>query len=383
VRSMKFALDGRAWMVLTMLAGCASENRSSGDVPDATAAMRDDRGAATINDGATDTGITDARSTDAGSTDATSCAAGRASCAGACVDLTTDGANCGACGRTCDASEVCGLGACALRDPAAQRSCEPTPVAGCGRLRVVGGTFSMGHEGLSYGASPVLDGISVSDYYLDTHEVTVARFRRFWDGGHPVPGPVIHYPEGVELHYRGFMDPGERFPWRVPPGAREDHPMNLVNWATAQAFCVWDGGRLPTEAELEFAGATSANLFYPWGEDPPSSQLCWSVPMRRSVACPVGSFPATRGFYDLVGNVWEWAADEWIVYPLGCWSGAFRRRNPLCTGIDFHGASTQFTIRGGSWDDDRAPFVTASARMERDDSRASYNIGFRCASSPR
>jgi len=354
-----------------MLVGCASENRPFADVTDATDGAID-RGAATINDGATD----------AGRSDAASCADGRTSCADACVDLMTDGANCGACGRACDAGQACGRGACASPDPASQRSCEPTPVVGCGRLLVVGGTFPMGHEGAPFGV-PVQPGVSVSDYYLDTYEVTVARFRRFWESGHPAPGPVVHYPDGVELPYRGpVRNPGRTTGWTETPGPHEDYPMNSMEWATAQAFCVWDGGRLPTEAELEFAAGTRASLSYPWGEEAPDSQLCWSTPTRRMAPCSVGAYPASRGFYDLVGGVWEWAADEFSVYGVNCWSDAFRRRNPLCI-LNRTSDDDRRTIRGGSWTDVRATEVHGSSRMAQYHWSDAVNIGFRCASSPR
>ncbi len=241
----------------------------------------------------------------------------------------------------------------------------------------------MGRESLAYGASPALDRISVSDYYLDTHEVTVARFRRFWDAGHPAPGPVVHYPGGVELPYRGSVhDPGRSAGWSTTPGSHEDYAMNSLGWALSQAFCVWDGGRLPTEAELELAATAGASLSYPWGEEPPGSQLCWSTPTRRTSPCSAGAYPASRGFYDLVGGAAEWAADEFSVYGVDCWGGAFRRRNPLCI-VGNTGDRVQRTIRGGSWRDVRATEVHGSSRIANYDWSDGVHIGFRCASSPR
>lgn len=54
--------------------------------------------------------------------------------------------------------------------------------------------------------------------------------------------------------------------WTDNPGAQENFPMACVEWPTAYAFCLWDGGRLPTEAEWEFAAAGGdQNRLYPWG----------------------------------------------------------------------------------------------------------------------
>jgi formylglycine-generating enzyme required for sulfatase activity len=295
------------------------------------------------------------------------------------VDLRSTAAHCGACGRACGAGLACSAGACLTP----RASCPSVVEAGCGALRITGGTFTMGQDGARGTRTPT-PGVSVSDFELDASEVTVARFRRFWNAGHPVvPGDRVRYPEGVDLPWGGAV----REPlttatlvecnWTPAPAAREDHPINCVDWYTAQAFCVWDGGRLPTEAEFEYAARTSANLTFPWGEDPPGARACWSGVTARSGTCAVNSFPATNGLFDLAGNLWERVADA---DESSCWVAPFRLRNPLCPS----GPSGNRAIRGGAYDT-----TAANAHWLRGASRGSdpvlgqdRNAGFRCARSP-
>ncbi|MBI3693383.1 MAG: ergothioneine biosynthesis protein EgtB [Acidobacteria bacterium] len=103
----------------------------------------------------------------------------------------------------------------------------------------------------------------------------------------------------------------------VPLG--EDIPVIHVNWYEAEAYCRWVGRRLPTEAEWEMAaaGGPGGKREFPWGEKPPTPERAHLD--ARSVGCsPLGSVPAGAsafGCQEMIGNTWEWTADDFQPYP--------------------------------------------------------------------
>jgi formylglycine-generating enzyme required for sulfatase activity len=147
-----------------------------------------------------------------------------------------------------------------------------------------------------------------------------------------------------------------------------NQPINCIDWNQATAYCAWAGKRLPTEQEWEWVARNGdKGDKFPWGNGAPSSQLCWDGLGNdvgkglRNATCEVASHPygVNRwGVHDLAGNVAEWTS------------------SPFLPGVN------QYAVRGGSWNDDVADGVAASARAIVGPTTRAAFIGVRCAKAP-
>jgi iron(II)-dependent oxidoreductase len=108
---------------------------------------------------------------------------------------------------------------------------------------------------------------------------------------------------------------------------RDHLPVIHVNWFEAEAYCNWTGRRLPTEAEWEMAAAaeqvepdkslTESKRTFPWGYDPPTPEHA-NLDWRQSYCVEVDAFAAGDSFFgcrQMIGNVWEWTASDFLAYP--------------------------------------------------------------------
>lgn len=113
----------------------------------------------------------------------------------------------------------------------------------------------------------------------------------------------------------------------IPVAGYENHPANLVTWYGATEFATYVGGRLPTEAEWEYACRANTTTPFNTGACLSNTQANynWALPYGTctntittapSTNQAVGSYPANSyGLHDMHGNVWEWCSDWYGNYP--------------------------------------------------------------------
>ena len=199
-------------------------------------------------------------------------------------------------------------------------------------------------------------------------------------GGDEYPRHAVTLTRGFELMttevtvgmYRAYVKQMEDQPaWSTAP----NHPVVIVTWDEAEAFCGMVGGRLPTEAEWERAARGGrADTIFPWGNQAPVDKagLAAGATFESDAARTVGSFgPNDYGLFDMAGNVWEWVADFSSIYTEDA------RTNP-----EGAAAGTTRLVRGGSFGDDPSNLRASNRTPNRPD-RINVNVGFRCARDPR
>ena len=165
----------------------------------------------------------------------------------------------------------------------------------------------------------------------------------------------------VFAYRTGNTMPSQRWP-------ETDRPVVNVDWHEAKAYCEWTGGRLPTEAEWEYAARGGrADAIYPWGDEEPDDTRAEFGVRDRFGPAPVGSYPPNGfGLHDMAGNVWEWTAD---------WSGPYREgEDPDPKGP---GEGESKTFRGGSWYSDPR-YLRCSYRLRGEPVSWDGDVGFRC-----
>jgi formylglycine-generating enzyme required for sulfatase activity len=280
----------------------------------------------------------------------------------------------------------------------------------CTSLTVTGGTYNRTYRNNGGGPTGQADPATVSSFRLDKYVVTVGRYRQFaaaWSGGwRPAAGSGVHayLPGGGLADTAGGTEAGWDASWttNVRPttstltggsycdsthaawtasatGGHESLPINCVNWYDAYAFCIWDGGFLPSEAEWEYAAAAgNEQRQYPWGTAAPGTMNQYAIygsyyTGNATNLAPVGTATMGAGKWgqlDLAGEIWEWNLDWKQTYVSPCMdcvnltTATYR----IVRGDNFGGSVGNLvpTVRGG----DVAP--------EGRDS----NFGFRCARAP-
>jgi formylglycine-generating enzyme len=300
--------------------------------------------------------------------DDSECAATSRRCGGACLPYTQQ-CSCAGLGPICGA--------------ALDESC-------CERPSVPGGTFNRRNDA-TYPAT-------VASFLLDRFEVTVGRFRAFVNAGFsmrdnpPAPGSgknsnnaadvgwVSSWNQFLPVDKMDLESSLEKCPWSGwTAGGGDSLPITCVNWYVAQAFCIWDGGRLPTEAEWNFAaaggGGADGQRYYPWSSPSIDQTLNNTYAVYETTAASAVGSRSPRGdakwsHADMAGNASEMVIDSFADLP-------------ACTGAQHDCANFTETVtheavmRGGYFTNFTS--YTTLARTSQDKQVGWFAQGFRCA----
>ncbi len=224
-----------------------------------------------------------------------------------------------------------------------------------GAVYIPGGRFEMGSpEGQGAPDEHPQHTVLLRGYCLDRTEVVVDAYTRCVRAG-ACTRPVATLPQG-------------------------DQPVSGVDWNQSEGFCRFVGGRLPTEAEWEFAARGTDGRRYPWGNDDPTScatldwtsgaESCGGVGPSAAGAHPTGASPF--GVLDMAGNVWEWTSDWYShQYEPGL------QENP--TG-PLEGSAR--VTRGGGFNNDQVERLRTTFREGQHPNFHDYDLGVRCAYDP-
>lgn len=150
--------------------------------------------------------------------------------------------------------------------------------------------------------------VTLEYFKLSAHEITNSQFAQFLNSkGNQTQGGV----PWLNLEHSRITRQDDEF--TVTPGY-ENHPVTHVSWDGAQAFAEWIGGRLPTEAEWEYAARDRGQeIKYPWGDGEPDSTRA-NFKNHVGDTTPVGSYPPNQlDLYDMAGNVQEWCYDMYFI----------------------------------------------------------------------
>jgi sulfatase modifying factor 1 len=298
-----------------------------------------------------------------------------------------------------------------------------------GMVWIPGGEFRMGGDDqYAVAAEQPVHRVYVDGYFMDTHTVTNAQYRAFVKAtgyvtvaerapdvdelmrqlppGTPrpdpavlVPGSLVFAPTGKAVNLQDWSQW-----WTWTPGANWQHPsgptdsiVGLDNFPVVQiafddavAYATWAGGRLPTEAEWEFAARGGDHrTAHAWGDEPidsahPQAHIYdGAFPSHAAAPKAVGSYPPTGfGLYDMSGNVWQWTSDWYRpdTYAKDAAQGTVRNPHGPDVGLNpaTEGQPTR-TVRGGSFlcSDVYCRGYRVSARSPGAPDSGASHIGFR------
>jgi formylglycine-generating enzyme required for sulfatase activity len=286
-------------------------------------------------------------------------------------------------------------------------------------LPIKGGQFTIGSN-TTYREEALASPRQVNDFWIDNTEVTVERFKQFVEATGYIteaeqtrdipatdnlddvqkqqlealrqPGGAVFFSNLGELatHLSWWQwTPGAN--WQQPEGPSKNqplpqHPATQISYYDASQYAQWAGGRLPTEAEWEYA-ALAGKKNIDFDADTPEQANTWqgSFPVYNTGddghagVAPVGCYAANEfGLHDMIGNVWEWTADPYHPYHVS---------NPLDSQHETRSdqytppiaTSPLMTIKGGSYlcAENYCRRYRPAARHGQEADLSTNHIGFR------
>jgi formylglycine-generating enzyme required for sulfatase activity len=245
--------------------------------------------------------------------------------------------------------------------------------------------------------------VSVSAFRLDTYEVSVGRLRKFvaaYTGTPPPEGAGAH----TKIANSGWLPiwnpklPATRDAliaqltdctgqtqwanWTTQPGDNEGAAANCLTFYVGFAFCIWDGGRLPTEVEWEYAAAGGdQNRLYPWGAAARDSGYFGNFSLSAH-AQAIGGYSDGQGRYgqlDLAGSVLEWVRD---IYVQGWYAGDGARCDDCASLVHDEDPGYLHGQRGGAFGSADDGDARAARRQFPLDDKPYAIDGVRCARDP-
>jgi sulfatase modifying factor 1 len=360
---------------------------------------------------------------------AATCEGGATRCAGNGVETCGGGGQWSAAAACSWPTPACAGGVCVGPQSCAvsatgTSNCGASSESCCTSIEVPSGTYDRTYSFGDAGATSLADPASVSAFRLDKYLVTVGRFRQFvsyvtgTSGAQPADG------SGIQAHLNGgrglsnSADPGTfetgwdavgwaseiatgpagaptwecnltaclaASTWTTATGTQENLPITCVDWYEAYAFCIWDGGFLPSEAEWEYVAAGgSQQRLYPWGSTDPGTSNAYAIYgcnyggdaggcAGAANVAPVGAATlgaALWGQLDMAGEVFEWTLDWYAPYVDPCVDCAYLT------------STTVRVIRGGQYGGTTLNLQAANRDFFEDPTDHDSVIGFRCARSP-
>ena len=236
----------------------------------------------------------------------------------------------------------------------------PAPAIPEGMVSVAAGSYVIGRDNADPLEQP-RHNVDLRAFFIDRTEVTNAAYKKFLDA-------TAHKPPTNWT--------GKDF-----PEGRGNSPVTGVTWQDAADYAAWAGKRLPTEMEWEAAARGADGRIYPWGNDyrsgvanigsDPDDITADQYPsgIKEVGRYPLGASPT--GALDMIGNAWEWAADEFELYPGGITAIPKDIKDRMKPGLTYR------VIRGGAYDGNKKHDATYRGLL--DASQAYPKVGFRCA----